>query len=187
MAGSDRDVGRFDRWAAGYGRDPLQQRLLMCVRAEMLKQVRGLGVTSRRVLEIGCETVALVQASAAALPFRGQAFDLAMSTASLHNWRDQRAGLAEVGRVSAPIGIFVFPNPHAIGYQRVIYALGRRRHRLHTRGELTGCSGRPGCIPVAGRPSSTWMCCGQFAVSPRLDGCRWSRPWSLEGYSHACW
>ena len=185
MVGSDRDVGRFDRWAAAYDRDPLQERFFGPVHEQTLKLVRGLGVTPQRVLDIGCGTGALLramgqefpgaelagvdaaggmiwtarqaripatlaQASAAALPFSGQAFDLVMSTVSFHHWGDQRAGLAEVGRVLAPGGVFVLTDLHAVGYLRVIYALGRRRGRMHTKRELTAM------LAGAGLHASDW-------------------------------
>jgi ubiquinone/menaquinone biosynthesis C-methylase UbiE len=172
-------VGRFDRWAAGYDRDPLQERFFGPVHAQTLGLVRALGVTPRRVLDIGCGTgallramarefpgaelagadaagsmirtarqagipAALAQAGAAALPFRSQAFDLVTSTVSFHHWGDQTAGLAEVGRVLAPGGVFVLTDLHAVGYLRVIYALGRRRDRMHTKRELTGMLAKAG-------------------------------------------
>jgi ubiquinone/menaquinone biosynthesis C-methylase UbiE len=179
MAGSDRDVGRFDRWAAGYDQDRLQKRFFGPVHARTLTLVSGLGVTPRRVLDIGCGTgallramaqefpgaefagvdaaggmvrtarqagipAALAQAGAAALPFGGQVFDLVTSTVSFHHWEDQRAGLAEVGRVLAPGGVFVLADLHAVSYLRVVYTLGRRRGRMHTKRELTGMLGKAG-------------------------------------------
>jgi SAM-dependent methyltransferase len=77
-------------------------------------------------------------------PFGGQAFDLVTSTVSLHHWGDQLAGLAEVGRVLAPGGVFVLTDLHAVGYLRVVYALGRRRGRMHTKRELIGMLGEAG-------------------------------------------
>ncbi len=59
------------------------------------------------------------------------------STVSFHHWNDQRAGLAEAGRVLAPGGVFVLADLHAVGYLRAFYALARRRHRMHTREEVT--------------------------------------------------
>ena len=41
----------------------------------------------------------LVAGSAATLPFRSRAFDLAVSTSALHHWRDPVAAFAEIRRV----------------------------------------------------------------------------------------
>ena len=43
-------------------------------------------------------------ADAASLPFEDGAFDLAVSTLSMHHWTDAHAGLAEIGRVVRPEG-----------------------------------------------------------------------------------
>ena len=43
-------------------------------------------------------------ADAASLPFEDGAFDLAVSTLSMHHWADANAGIAEVGRVVRPGG-----------------------------------------------------------------------------------
>ena len=43
-------------------------------------------------------------ADAASLPFEDDAFDLVVSTLSMHHWADARAGLAEIGRVVRPGG-----------------------------------------------------------------------------------
>lgn len=80
---------------------------------------------------------ALAQASSAALPFTDDSFDLVISTMSFHHWADQRAGLAEAGRVLAPDGVFVLADLHAVGYLRAFYTLARRRDRMHTRHEIT--------------------------------------------------
>jgi len=79
----------------------------------------------------------LAQADARAVPFADDSFDLVTSTVSFHHWSDQRAGLAEAGRVLAPAGVFVLADLHAVGYLRAFYALARRRHRMHTRDEIT--------------------------------------------------
>jgi SAM-dependent methyltransferase len=72
------------------------------------------------------------------------------STVSFHHWGDQQAGLAEVGRVLMPGGVFVLTDLHAIGYLRVVYALGRRRGRMHTKRELTAM------LTAAGLRVSDW-------------------------------
>ncbi len=51
-----------------------------------------------------------------ALPFANASFDLVTSTVSFHHWNDQRAGLAEAGRVLASGGVFVLADLHAVGY-----------------------------------------------------------------------
>ena len=79
---------------------------------------------------------ALTRATAAALPFADGVFGLVTSTVSFHHWADQCGGLAEVGRVLAPDGVFVLADLHAVGYLRGFYTLARRRDRMHTRREI---------------------------------------------------
>lgn len=43
-------------------------------------------------------------ADAASLPFEDDAFDLVVSTLSMHHWADAHAGIAEIGRVVRPEG-----------------------------------------------------------------------------------
>ena len=43
-------------------------------------------------------------ADAASLPFEDDAFDLVVSTLSMHHWADAHAGIAEIGRVVRPAG-----------------------------------------------------------------------------------
>jgi SAM-dependent methyltransferase len=43
-------------------------------------------------------------ADAASLPFEDGAFDLAVSTLSMHHWADAQTGIAEIGRVVRPEG-----------------------------------------------------------------------------------
>ena len=43
-------------------------------------------------------------ADAVSLPFEDDAFDLAVSTLSMHHWADAHAGIAEIGRVVRPEG-----------------------------------------------------------------------------------
>lgn len=50
--------------------------------------------------------VLLVRAAAARLPFADAVFDLVTATLTYRHWADQAAGVAEVGRVLAPGGVF---------------------------------------------------------------------------------
>jgi SAM-dependent methyltransferase len=52
-------------------------------------------------------TTPVIQASAEALPFRGDSFDAALALLTLHHWRDCR-GLDELRRVSARLVVFTF-------------------------------------------------------------------------------
>ncbi len=45
-----------------------------------------------------------VAADVASLPFEDHAFDLAVSTLSMHHWADAHSGIAEIGRVVRPEG-----------------------------------------------------------------------------------
>jgi len=55
--------------------------------------------------EAGCSaSIEVRQASAESLPFDEGSFDAVVSTGSIHHWRDQAAGLAEVYRVLKPGG-----------------------------------------------------------------------------------
>lgn len=96
---------------------------------------RSMLTAGRRSADL--ESIALVCARAERLPFSTGSFDLVTSTVSFHHWSDQRRGLAEVARVLSPSGIFVLTDLHAIGWLRVVFALGRRRARMHTRTEIT--------------------------------------------------
>lgn len=50
------------------------------------------------------ERVGFVEGNAAALPFPDASFDLAVSTLSLHHWRDRAGALREIHRVLSPGG-----------------------------------------------------------------------------------
>lgn len=90
----------------------------------------------------------LDQAPAEALPYPDNAFDLVISTSSLHTWSDISGGLAEVARVLAPNGWCVLTDWCRDYYTiRLLEWYLRRRERAHPRpltsGELhrhmTGC------------------------------------------------
>ena len=53
--------------------------------------------------------VPAIDATAEALPFDDDAFDAAMATVTVHQWRDQQAGLTELRRVArGPVAILTF-------------------------------------------------------------------------------
>jgi ubiquinone/menaquinone biosynthesis C-methylase UbiE len=66
--GAGRDVGRFDRWAAAYDQDRLQQRFFGPVQARTLELAAGIGVMPRRILDIGCGTGALLRSASRRWP-----------------------------------------------------------------------------------------------------------------------
>jgi SAM-dependent methyltransferase len=50
----------------------------------------------------------VVQAVAEALPFRSDAFDVALAVLTLHHWSDWRVGIAEMKRVARRVVVFAF-------------------------------------------------------------------------------
>jgi SAM-dependent methyltransferase len=78
----------------------------------------------------------LIVAAAERLPFDDDEFDLVISTNSFHNWPDQRAGVAEIGRVLRPGGTLVLADPFAIGVLRPWAALIGKRDRMRTRPDV---------------------------------------------------
>lgn len=78
----------------------------------------------------------LIVAPAERLPFDEHEFDLVLSTNSFHNWPDQRAGIAEIGRVLRPGGVLVLVDPFAIGPLRAWAALIGKRNRMRTRPDV---------------------------------------------------
>ena len=88
-----------------------------------------------------------VVAPAERLPFEDGGFDLVMSTVSFHHWRDQQAGLREVGRVLAPGGCLVLSDIFAVSWLRVWFAAFGYRHRFHTRPESSSMLRTSGLTP----------------------------------------
>jgi ubiquinone/menaquinone biosynthesis C-methylase UbiE len=70
----------------------------------------GLDVSAGMLAAAGRATasarVMLVQAGAERLPFADATFDVVLATMSVRHWSDEAAGLAEIGRVLAPGGLF---------------------------------------------------------------------------------
>jgi ubiquinone/menaquinone biosynthesis C-methylase UbiE len=71
--------------------------------------------------------VRLRQAVAEKLPFPDGSFDLVFSTMTFHHWADQRAGIAEVGRVLTPSGRWLLADFVATGLMRYVRRLFRLR------------------------------------------------------------
>jgi SAM-dependent methyltransferase len=59
-------------------------------------------------------TARVIQASAEALPFRGDSFDAALALLTLHHWTDWRCGLDELRRVAGRLVVFTF-EPGEVG------------------------------------------------------------------------
>jgi SAM-dependent methyltransferase len=79
MTDGQTTVARFDQWAPWYNDSALQPMLYQAV---------------------------LVRAAAERLPFADAVFDLVTATLTYRHWADQAAGVAEVGRVLTPGGVF---------------------------------------------------------------------------------
>ena len=61
------------------------------------------------------------------LPFPDGRFDLVFSTLTFHHWADQRAGIAEVGRVMAPGGRWLLADFVASGFMKYVRRVFRLR------------------------------------------------------------
>lgn len=92
-------------------------------------------------------------APAERLPFQDGEFGLVMSTISFHHWRDQQAGLREIGRVLAPGGCFVLSDIFAVSWLRVWFAAFGYRSRFHTRPEISSMLQTSGLIPGGFEPA----------------------------------
>jgi SAM-dependent methyltransferase len=93
-------------------------------------------------------------ADAASLPFDDGAFDLAVSTLSMHHWTDAHAGLAEIGRVVRP------------GGQVLIWDLGRGAPlHAHAPDPADAMHGAPLDV-VEARP---WRWPGPLSIVQRIE------------------
>jgi ubiquinone/menaquinone biosynthesis C-methylase UbiE len=87
---------------------------LLCSAAARFPDIGLVGVdVSGGMLSVAAVTVAsapspvlLVRAAAERLPFADAVFDLVTATLTYRHWADQAAGVAEVGRVLTPGGVF---------------------------------------------------------------------------------
>jgi len=75
-------------------------------------------------------SVRFVEARVENLPFLSGWFDAVTSTVSFHHWRDQRAGLAEIGRVLAPGAVLALADISPSGAMLVLRPLLRRHGRF---------------------------------------------------------
>jgi ubiquinone/menaquinone biosynthesis C-methylase UbiE len=82
------------------------------------------------------------------LPLGDDEFDLVLSTNSFHNWPDQAAGIAEIGRVLAPGGALVLVDPFAVGWLRPWAALVGKRDRMRTRTDVEAMLTAAGLRPT---------------------------------------
>jgi SAM-dependent methyltransferase len=101
----------------------------------------------------GSSRVRLVRAPAERLPFPDAVFDLVVSTDSFQHWRNQAAGLRDIGRVLTPGGCLVLADPFAVGWLRLLAAALGRRERIRTPIEVGEMLERAGlelldCEPV---------------------------------------
>ncbi|HEX5293787.1 MAG TPA: class I SAM-dependent methyltransferase [Streptosporangiaceae bacterium] len=83
----------------------------------------------------GDERLAFSLGTAERLPFPDAAFDLVISTTSFDHWADQRAGIAECGRVLAPGGYLVLTDLFSAWLVPTL--TGGRRAKARTRGRVT--------------------------------------------------
>ena len=76
-----------------------------------------------------------LEGTAEELPFPGESFDLVVSTTSFDHWADQRAGLAQCGRVLAPGGWLVLTDLFSDWLVPTLIA--SRRHKPRTKRRAT--------------------------------------------------
>jgi len=82
-------------------------------------------------------TIRFRQATAEALPFPGDSFDLVFSTMTFHHWQDQGRGAAEVARVLAPGGRWLIADFVPTGFMKIVRSL-LRLHQFPDRNHLEG-------------------------------------------------
>jgi SAM-dependent methyltransferase len=120
------DAAAYDRltgWPLGTFYDGIAADIAATAssRASVLDVGCGPGHLTRRLAALGFDATGIdldpamieratgrggryLAADAASLPFDNGAFDLVVSTLSMHHWTDAHAGLAEIGRVVRPEG-----------------------------------------------------------------------------------
>lgn len=155
------DVERWDRWARTYDRGwrarlflrPLYRRLLELAapgpRERVLDVGAGTGSVVASMLARGAHAFGadpsagmvraatskagprFVVAAAEALPFPSGAFDLAITSMSMHHWRSAERGIAEMARVLRPGGRALLADLEGRGFFRLSNALARLRPRPH--------------------------------------------------------
>ena len=96
-----------------------------------------------------------VVGNAAALPFPDGAFDLVVSTLSMHHWDDAAAGLTEIARVLRP------------GGRALIWDLRRRRVPLH--GSLPDPATRAEGTPLRVETSAPWRWPWRLSFLQRIE------------------
>ena len=102
---------------------------------------------AERMIDVAAKadpTARLIVAAAGRLPFEDDEFDLVVSTNSFHNWPDQPAGIAEIGRVLAPDGVLVLVDPFAIGALRLWAVLIGKQRRMRTKTDVEAMLGAAG-------------------------------------------
>jgi len=107
---------------------------LLRAAAEMFPEARleGVDVAAEMVRVAQANTPAGARinfrlAGAEALPFGDGLFDLVFSTMTFHHWADQRAGIAEVARVLAPVGRWLLADFIASGVMKYVRRVFRLR------------------------------------------------------------
>jgi ubiquinone/menaquinone biosynthesis C-methylase UbiE len=92
--------------------------------------------------------VSAVVGTAEDLPVRAGSIDLLLTTVSFHHWRDQRRGLAELGRLlAAETGYLLLADVTLTGWARPFATLARVRDRVHTGPELDAMLREAGLRP----------------------------------------
>ncbi|MFN2593470.1 MAG: class I SAM-dependent methyltransferase [Actinomycetota bacterium] len=97
-----------------------------------------LGVDAAPAMANSCNARGFPSATGRAeqLPFRSESVDLALSTMSLHHWTDQSLGLSEARRVLRLGGSFILVDGIVRTWLRPLFAVLRKRERLHTKKEI---------------------------------------------------
>jgi ubiquinone/menaquinone biosynthesis C-methylase UbiE len=88
-------------------------------------------------------TIQFQQATAEALPFADDSFDLVFSTMTFHHWQNQARGVAEVKRVLTPNGRWLVAEFVPSGFMKRVRSL-LRLHQFLDRGRLDEVLGEAG-------------------------------------------